>query len=119
MNTTPSNEPSVENERAERIIEPKPLSPLDALLTRRSPKLSDLQSPAPNNQELETLLTAASRVPDHGRLVPWRFIVIRGERRDALSRVIRERFDEVYPDASPERCEEMTGRVCSRLERCA
>ncbi|UYV38207.1 nitroreductase family protein [Rhodobacteraceae bacterium D3-12] len=49
---------------------------LDFLLSRRSRPAKTLTAPAPTREELHTLLTAASRSPDHGKLEPWRFIVI-------------------------------------------
>lgn len=49
---------------------------LDFLLTRRSRPAKTLGSEAPDKSEIETLLTAASRTPDHGKLAPWRFIVL-------------------------------------------
>ncbi|MGD1927122.1 MAG: nitroreductase [Paracoccaceae bacterium] len=49
---------------------------LDFLLTRRSRPAKTLGPQAPDRAELETLLTAASRTPDHGKLVPWRFLVL-------------------------------------------
>ena len=45
---------------------------LELLTTRRSSKPVELAGPAPSAAEIETLLTVASRVPDHGKLVPWR-----------------------------------------------
>lgn len=51
------------------------------LLTRRSVPPVGLQEPGPSEQELQTILTAASRVPDHGKLAPWRFVVLTGEHR--------------------------------------
>lgn len=50
---------------------------LDFLLTRRSRPAKTLGPEAPARADLETLLTAASRTPDHGKLVPWRFVVLR------------------------------------------
>ncbi len=50
---------------------------LDFLLTRRSRPAKTLGPDAPDRPEIETLLTAASRTPDHGKLVPWRFLVMR------------------------------------------
>lgn len=50
---------------------------IDQLLTRRSVAIPALREPAPSAAELETLLTAASRVPDHGKLAPWRFVIYR------------------------------------------
>ena len=59
---------------------------LDFLLTRRSRPAKTLGSGAPDRAEIETLLTAASRTPDHGKLAPWRFIVIH-DGRDKLADV--------------------------------
>lgn len=49
---------------------------LDFLLTRRSRPAKTLTAPVPDRVTLETLLTAAARTPDHGKLEPWRFIVL-------------------------------------------
>lgn len=49
---------------------------LDFLLTRRSRPAKTLTTPVPDHATLETLLTAAARTPDHGKLEPWRFIVL-------------------------------------------
>lgn len=49
---------------------------LDFLLTRRSRPAKTLRPPIPNRAEIETLLTAAARSPDHGKLEPWRFVVL-------------------------------------------
>ena len=46
---------------------------------RRSVGPAFLEGPAPDAEELQTLLKLASRVPDHGKLAPWRFLVIQGE----------------------------------------
>lgn len=81
-----------------------PASPegLAALLSRRSVKTKDLGEPGPGPEDLERILTAARRVPDHGKLAPWRFLVFRGTARDALGRLIGEcyRREEVQPDAT-------------------
>jgi len=49
---------------------------LDFLQTRRSRPAKTLQAPAPTRAELMPLLTAAARTPDHGKMEPWRFIVV-------------------------------------------
>lgn len=49
---------------------------LDFLLSRRSRPSKTLTTPVPDKAELETLLTAAARTPDHGKLEPWRFVVL-------------------------------------------
>jgi len=54
---------------------------IDFLLTRSSAPIPELREPAPNDAEIDTLIRIASRVPDHGRLAPWRFILYRGEVR--------------------------------------
>ncbi|MBS9720626.1 nitroreductase [Tianweitania sp. BSSL-BM11] len=54
---------------------------IDFLSTRKSIPIKDLAEPAPSDAELETILRIASRVPDHGRLAPWRFILYRGQAR--------------------------------------
>ena len=63
---------------------------IDFLLSRSSAPIPDLREPAPTAQELETILTIASRVPDHGRLAPWRFILYRGEMRHAVGRLLAD-----------------------------
>lgn len=59
-------------------------SVLNFMLARKSTPIQDMGAPAPSDADIETILTAASRVPDHGRLTPWRFIVYRGEAREQI-----------------------------------
>ena len=54
---------------------------LDFLANRISPPIPDLKEPAPGDAEIEQMVRIATRVPDHGRLEPWRFIVYRGDAR--------------------------------------
>src|SRR5262249_50959346 len=75
---------------------------LELLRTRRSLKPVELVTPGPSAAEIETLLTVASRVPDHGKLTPWRFIVFEGEARLRAGRAIEAAFRAKYPDAKPE-----------------
>lgn len=58
---------------------------LDFLLTRRSRPAKTLQHPVPDRAELLPILTAAGRTPDHGKLEPWRFIVIEGQAMTRLA----------------------------------
>lgn len=51
---------------------------MDFLLSRRSRPAKTLSGPAPDRAALMPLLTAAARTPDHGKLEPWRFIVLEG-----------------------------------------
>src|ERR671936_165944 len=78
---------------------------LSLLKTRRSVKPIDLSGPGPSGTELETLLTIAARVPDHGKLVPWRFVVFEGEARLAAGEAIVAAFCAKYPQAKPEHIE--------------
>ena len=55
---------------------PKNTAALEFLLTRRSRPAKSLGLPVPDRTTLETILTAAARTPDHGKLEPWRFIVL-------------------------------------------
>ena len=58
------------------------------LETRRSAMLRDMGEPGPDAAQLQTLLRIGARVPDHGKLVPWRFIVIQGAAREKLGGVL-------------------------------
>jgi nitroreductase len=78
---------------------------LDLLKTRRSVKAMELSGPGPSPAELETLLTVASRVPDHGKLVPWRFIVFEGSARERAGEVIASVIREQRADLTPEQLE--------------
>jgi nitroreductase len=75
------------------------------LTTRRSSKPIELGGPGPSAAEIDTLLTVASRVPDHGKLTPWRFIVFEGEARRSAGDAIAAAFTAKYPDAKPEQVE--------------
>lgn len=69
--------------------DPLPLSPapmvLSFLARRRSASALSLRAPGPSAEELDALLTLAARVPDHGKLAPWRFIVLRDEAKATLA----------------------------------
>jgi nitroreductase len=82
------------------------LSPTVTLLqTRRSLKPNELTGPGPSSDELDTLLTIASRVPDHGKLAPWRFIVFEGDARRKAGEAIAAAFADKYPDSKPDQIE--------------
>ena len=78
---------------------------LELLQTRRSVKPQELIGPAPSPAEIDTMLTIASRVPDHGKLTPWRFIVFAGEARLAAGAAIAAAFVANHPEAKPEHVE--------------
>jgi nitroreductase len=75
-------------------------STLSLLHTRRSIKARDLAAPAPSADELDHILRAAIRVPDHGKLNPWRFVIIAGERRQHFADIIESAFRAEKPQAS-------------------
>lgn len=62
---------------------------LDFLLTRRSRIAKTLTGPGPDRETVRTILTAASRSPDHQKLEPWRFVVLEGEAAKALGALTR------------------------------
>lgn len=76
-------------------------SSLDPLLTRRSVSVKDLKNPAPSVEELELILKAGTRVPDHGKLCPWRIIVLTEDGQRTLGALGAKLFAEQYPDAIP------------------
>jgi len=78
---------------------------LELLKTRRSVKPIELGGPGPSAAEIETMLTIASRVPDHGKLAPWRFIVFTGDARLAAGEAIAAAFRATRTDATPDQIE--------------
>ncbi len=80
-----------------------PNETLALLAARRSVPPHLLAEPAPEGAELDTLLTLGSRIPDHGKLAPWRFIVIRGEARRRIGEAIAAAFRADEPGADDKR----------------
>jgi nitroreductase len=78
---------------------------LDLLKTRRSVKPIELNGPGPTVAEIDTMLTVASRVPDHGKLTPWRFIVFEGDNRLAAGEKIASAYTAKYPQATADQIE--------------
>lgn len=69
---------------------------LDFLLNRRSRPAKTLGDAAPERAEIEMLLTAAARTPDHGKLVPWRFVVLADRaRREAIASLAEAYMTEI------------------------
>lgn len=75
------------------------------LLTRRSVSANSLTDPGPNPEELELMLRAATRVPDHKKLVPWRFLLFQGEARAAFGKALAEICREEQNDTGAFRLE--------------
>ncbi|MEP6784630.1 MAG: nitroreductase [Sphingomonadales bacterium] len=74
-------------------------SPLALLRTRRSGKPRDMITPGPDAAQLRTILEAAMRVPDHGKLAPWRFVIVDAEQRDHLKSVLLAAYRAERPEA--------------------
>ena len=75
---------------------------LDFLLNRRSVTAKTMTDRSPSPQQLEAMLTAAVRVPDHGKIAPWNLVVIQGDARAEFGeQVLRPAFARVNPDAQP------------------
>lgn len=84
---------------------------LDLLRTRRSIPPAFLGDPGPSDAEIETLLTVATRVPDHGKLAPWRFILFRGEARRAAGERLAALVARRDPAVAEARLEEERNRL--------
>lgn len=74
-------------------------SPLALLRTRRSGKPRDLAAPGPDAAQLRAMLEIATRTPDHGKLAPWRFVVVSADQRDALAALLERAYRLEKPDA--------------------
>ncbi len=75
-------------------------TPLSLLATRRYGKPRDLVAPGPDAAQLATMLAIAARVPDHGKLAPWRFVVVGNDRRAHLSALIVDAYRRERPQAA-------------------
>ena len=75
-------------------------STLSLLETRRSAKPRELAGPGPSAADLERILTIAARTPDHGKLTPWRFVVVADDQRDAFAALLQQVLAEENPDAT-------------------
>lgn len=72
------------------------------LQSRKSASAKAMGEPGPTQDQLREILTAAVRVPDHGKLTPWRFILFQGEARREAGQVMRRRWQELHPGNSAE-----------------
>lgn len=78
---------------------------LSLLARRRSSAAIALAEPGPSAHQIETLISIASRVPDHGKLGPWRFVLFEGDARADFGRILGKVFHAKTPDATPEQVE--------------
>jgi nitroreductase len=77
-------------------------SVLNLLQTRKSASAKAMGEPGPTREQLDQILSCAVRVPDHGKLSPWRFILWEGDSRADFGQVMRERWHELHPQHGPE-----------------
>lgn len=80
-------------------------SALSLLKTRRSGRPRDLSGPAPSDMQIREMLEIAARTPDHGKLSPWRFVIVPGERREALAKLFGAALALEEPDSPPAKVE--------------
>jgi nitroreductase len=73
---------------------------IDALTTRYSAKT--LQEPAPDEGALRLIFASAVRAPDHGRLRPWRFVVVRGAARERFGELLAQHLQRTHAAANEE-----------------
>ncbi len=69
------------------------------LATRRSGKPRDLVAPGPDHAALVQMITLAARTPDHGKLAPWRFVIVRDDQRARLTELLVEAYRAEKPEA--------------------
>ena len=82
---------------------------LDLLLSRRSGSAKTMKGPGPDAEQLRRILSAGVRVPDHGKLTPWRFVIFEGDGRARMGEILAECIAQER-DSSPERVEQERGR---------
>ena len=86
------------------------------LASRRSGKARDMVSPGPDAAQLRAMLATASRVPDHGKLAPWRFVTVADDRRAALADALEAAYIAEKPDAG--RLEREAAQAFARQAPC-
>ena len=76
---------------------------LDLLLSRRSGSAKRMKGPGPSDEQIKTLIRAATRVPDHGKLTPWRFLIFKNDARAAFGELLVRALSQAEPGATEER----------------
>jgi nitroreductase len=87
--------------------------PLAALNQRISTPALQLGEPGPNAEQLDRLLSAAVRVPDHGKMVPWRLLLVRGDERAKLGEALAKLHAEIDPNVAPAKLEKDRARLAA------
>ncbi len=78
-------------------------STLSLLETRRSGRPREMTGPGPSEDELERMLAIAARSPDHGKLAPWRLVIVDSDQRDRLAVLLHDALAACDPGATPAR----------------
>ena len=84
---------------------------MNLLKTRKSISASFLSTPAPSDDELNQILSVAVRVPDHGKLAPWRFILFKGDAGSRASAMLADLFRRRNPNADEKAIDEERKRL--------
>ena len=92
------------NASADSLNRPAP-DAIDLLLTRRSGSAKTMTGPGPNDAQLQQILAAAARAPEHGKLFPWRFIVFEGDGRKRFGELLAACVQETESNVPVERVE--------------
>src|SRR5215475_15643288 len=87
--------------------------PLASLNQRISTPALQLGEPGPTAEQLDRLLSAAVRVPDHGKMVPWRLLLVRGDERSKLGEALAKLHAEVDPNVAPAKLEKDRARLAA------
>lgn len=75
-------------------------SPMNLLTHRRSVLAKNMVEPGPSQYELQSILQAAHRVPDHGKIGPWRFVIFKDDARKQFGDKLAEIYKKSNPDSS-------------------
>lgn len=76
-------------------------TPLSLLQTRRSGRPREMVGPGPTPDQLQQILAIAARTPDHGKLAPWRFVVVEEDQRQDFAALLHRALETNDPDAGP------------------
>lgn len=84
---------------------------LELLLSRRSGSAKAMNGPGPSTEQIRTLISCATRVPDHGKLTPWRFVIFEGQARADFGEVLVRALKTNEPEAGEERITQERNRL--------
>jgi nitroreductase len=95
MSIDPAAIPASPAESAPATSARESLETLTLLSQRRSTKIAEFTEPGPSDAQIDALIALAARTPDHGKLAPWRFVIIAGEARTRAGEALAETIEEV------------------------